>query len=222
MKHFIRKWLWKVLGVDYYHFLKNQKRVYLADFSDASIGKHTYHNGVVVWRWLPEARLTIGKYCSLAHGVELFLDPGFHHPGMITTFPLFDELYKHVDWDQQIGDHWSKKQFLNHIKKKNSIHIANDVWIGTNAMIMPGVTIADGAIVLPGAVVSANVGPYEIFGGVPARRVMQRFDDAIIRELLQIKWWNWEDALVRKRIDDFYADPVEFIHKYAPSGVSAP
>lgn len=215
MKRFIRTCLWKVLGIDYYHFLKNQKKVYLSEFRGCTIGENSYDNGAVVWRWLPEARLTIGKYCSLAHGVELFLDSGFHNSGMVTTFPLFSELYKYLPRDQKIGDGWTKEQFFAHVTKKTSIQIANDVWIGTNAMIMPGISIADGAIILPGSVVSSDIGPYQIFGGVPARKINQRFDDDIIRELLQIKWWDWEESLIRKRIDDFYGNPSEFVKKYS-------
>jgi len=203
-----------VLGTDYYQFLKNQKKRYLSDFKDCTIGKNSYHNGAIVWKWLPEAELTIGNYCSLAHGVELFLDSGFHNKGMITTYPLFSELYKKQERSYRINDQWTKAQYFRYVSGKMSIHIANDVWIGTNAMIMPGVSISDGAVVLPGSVVNSDVGPYEIFGGVPAKKIGQRFDEETIRDLLEIKWWNWEEALIRQRIVDFYGDPSEFVKKY--------
>jgi acetyltransferase-like isoleucine patch superfamily enzyme len=214
MKEAIRRQLWKLLGVDFYHFLKNQKRVYLNDFREGHIGRSTYNNGAVVWRWQRDAGLTIGNYCSIAHGVEFFLDSGFHDFKKVTTFPLFSELYKHHSADYEVCEGLTKTFFFEKVTGKKSIYIGNDVWLGANVLIMPGVCIADGAVVLPGSVVSSDIGPYEIFGGIPARMVSKRFDEITIQQLLKIKWWNWEESLIKERIKDFYENPAVFVAKY--------
>ena len=214
MKQLIRKWLWKLLGNGHHQFLKNQKNIYLADFKEAKIGKASYNNGVIVWKWAHDAELVIGNYSSIAHGVQLFLDSGFHNYKNVTTYPLFSELYKSADTGYRINGELTKGEYFKRVTQKKSIHIGSDVWIGSNAMIMPGVVISDGAVVLPGAAVSCSVGPYEIFGGVPAKIGAKRFDDELIEQLLQIKWWNWDEELIRSRIKDFYEDPSAFANKY--------
>lgn len=89
--------------------------------------------------------------------------------------------------------------------------IGNDVWIGVNCLIKDGITIADGAIIGMGAVVTKNVGPYEIWAGVPARKIRTRFDQSVIDQLLSLKWWEWPDALVEE-YGAYFNDPETLIH----------
>jgi len=88
-------------------------------------------------------------------------------------------------------------------QKYDTVKIGHDVWIGANAVIMPGVTIGHGAIVGASAVVSNNVNPYEIVVGVPSRTVRYRFDDEIISRLLNLEWWYWSDAVLEKNLHLF-------------------
>lgn len=122
-------------------------------------------------------RLLIGKFCSIATGVKFMMcGTQGHNYNWITSHPL-------VGFDDQYcpGHQW-----------KGDTIIGNDVWIGAEALIMPGIQIADGAVIASRAVVTKNVGPYEIWGGNPARLIKKRFSDKDIKMLLQIKWWDWD------------------------------
>jgi virginiamycin A acetyltransferase len=214
MVNLIRKFLWKILGSRYYEFLKNQKYVYLRDLSFVKIGEASYDNGAIVWRWAKTSELIIGKYCSVAHGVQFFLDSGFHDYKKVTTYPLFSELYKHEPPDYKINGRKPKSAYFQELTNKSSIELKNDIWIGSNALIMPGVTIHDGAVILPGSIVIKDVGAYEIHGGTPARMVDKRFDDETISQLQEMKWWDWDSSLIKERLADFYDSPATFIKKY--------
>ena len=87
------------------------------------------------------------------------------------------------------------------ITRKGDILIGNDVWIGYEAVILSGVTIGDGAIIGTRAVVTKDVPPYTIVGGVPARPLRKRFTEEVIEKLLKICWWNWPDHKVKEHLD---------------------
>lgn len=98
-------------------------------------------------------------------------------------------------------------------EKKHSVVIGNDVWIGSNAKILAGVTVGDGAVIAAGAVVVKDVPPYHVVGGVPAKLIKSRFDDKTIASLLKIQWWNWAPDAIRERADSF--ENIEsFIEKW--------
>ncbi|TCL62262.1 virginiamycin A acetyltransferase [Hydrogenispora ethanolica] len=127
-------------------------------------------------------KLIIGKFCSIACGAKFILNSANHtlHSCSTYPFPIFFE-----EWDQTLKptEAWDNK---------GDIVIGNDVWIGYEAVIMPGVHIGDGAIVGTRAVVTKDVPPYGIVGGVPARIIKYRFDDPTIQMLRKIKWWDWD------------------------------
>ena len=136
-------------------------------------------------------RLTIGKFCSIACGAKFIFTSANHKLGSLSTypFPLFFE-----EWDldkSNVTDAWDNK---------GDIVIGNDVWIGYEAVIMQGVTIGDGAIIGTRAVVTKDVPPYSIIGGVPAKPIRKRFSDEVISQLLEIKWWDWSDDKVKENI----------------------
>lgn len=132
------------------------------------------------------ATLKIGKFCSIAADVKLFLG-GNHPTDWATTYPL----------------HFLFKEF-SHIRgcpaTKGDIVIGNDVWIGYGAILLSGVTIGDGAVVGAGAVVARNVEAYGIAAGNPAKTVKKRFDDGTIAELLRMKWWEWEIEKIKANV----------------------
>jgi phosphonate metabolism protein (transferase hexapeptide repeat family) len=96
--------------------------------------------------------------------------------------------------------------------------IGNDCWIGHGAIILPNVSVGDGAVIAAGAVVSRNVTPYTIVGGVPARPIRKRFSDAVAERLRRIAWWDWPDEVIFKRLADFQSESIEqFCQRYEPA-----
>jgi virginiamycin A acetyltransferase len=92
---------------------------------------------------------------------------------------------------------------------KGDTIIGNDVWIGYESLIMPGIKIGHGAIIAAKSVVTKDIPPYNIFGGNPARLIRPRFSDAVIKELLEIAWWDWEIAKITRHLDKIVAADVE-------------
>lgn len=99
----------------------------------------------------------------------------------------------------------TRKSYVN--KSKGNVIIGNDVWIGFGATVLSGVTIGDGAVIGARSLVTKNVPPYTVVGGVPAKVICKRFNDEIIDQLLKTKWWNWSDETIQKNIDLFSKNP---------------
>lgn len=144
------------------------------------IGKCTYLSPNTVI----ESKVSIGRYCSIAPNV--YIAPGEHYISFVTTHPIMFEPY----W-RKLLNIAEKEYYIKKINKSDiETVIGNDVWIGINVTIMRGVRIGDGAVVASGAVVTQDVPPYAVVGGVPARVIKYRFDDETISFLLEQKWWN--------------------------------
>jgi len=126
--------------------------------------------------------LIVGKFCSIACGVKFIFTSANHTQKSLSTytFPLFYE-----EWGLD------KKDITAAWDNKGDIIVGNDVWIGYDAIIMSGVTIGDGAVIGTRALVTKNVPPYTVVGGIPAKTIKKRFSDEIIAELLLLKWWEW-------------------------------
>ena len=124
-------------------------------------------------------KLIIGKFCQIATGVEFVMNDANHQMNSLSTFPF----YTLEGWDMD-APAAEDKPF-----KGNTV-IGNDVWIGQNAVILPGVNIGDGAIIGANSVVGSNVKPYTIVAGNPAKMIRKRFDDELINLMLRFKWWN--------------------------------
>lgn len=136
-------------------------------------------------------RLLIGKFCSIACGAKFMFNCANHSLKSLSTytFPLFYE-----DWDLEKADVASAWD------NKGDIIIGNDVWIGFEAIVMARVRIGDGAIVAARAVVTHDVPPYTIVGGVPAKVIRKRFDDKVIQKLVTLKWWEWPVGKIRRSL----------------------
>lgn len=131
-----------------------------------------------------ESEVTVGKYCSIANSAVF--DCGIqHNTDWITTFPLW-----------KIGGP-EKREGMS----RGPIVVGNDVWIGHEALIMSGVTIGDGAVIAARAVVTHDVNPYAVVGGVPARFLKWRFPDMVIALLHKIRWWDWPEDKIREHAD---------------------
>ncbi len=136
-------------------------------------------------------KLIIGKFCSIACKAKFLMTSGNHTMKSLSTytFPIFYE-----EWGldtRHITDAWDNR---------GDIVIGNDVWIGYDAVVMSGVEIGDGAIIGTRAVVTRDVPPYTIVGGVPTRAIKKRFNDDMISALLSIKWWDWTYEKIQANI----------------------
>jgi virginiamycin A acetyltransferase len=173
------------------------------------IGDYTYYDGedsekfennILYNIGFIRDKLIIGKFCSIATGVKFIMNGGNHNPKLISTypFPTFDN-----GWEK--GD-------LKTVNK-GDIEIGNDVWMGFEALIMSGITIGDGAVIGARAVVTRNVLPYTIVGGNPAKKIRKRFDDKTIKDLLEIKWWDWDAEKIFSNTDIICSADVEKLRK---------
>ena len=147
-------------------------------------------------------RLIIGKFCSIACGAKFILNSANHSLSSLSTypFPIFFEEWK-LDV-KNITEAWDNK---------GDIVIGNDVWIGYEAVILAGVTIGDGAVIGARAVVTKDIPPYTIVGGVPAKPIRKRFTQETIDLLLKIKWWNWPEERIRQHITEIQSGRIEYL-----------
>ena len=126
-------------------------------------------------------KLIIGRFCQIARGVEFMMNDANHQMNAVSTFPF----YTLEGWDMKAPE-------PSDLPFKGDTVIGNDVWIGQNAVILPGVHIGDGAIIGAGSVVGSSVEPYTIVAGNPARPIRKRFDDGLIALLESFRWWDKE------------------------------
>ena len=147
-------------------------------------------------------RLIIGKFCSIACGAKFIFNCANHTLKSLSTytFPLFFE-----EWDlpkSEVASAWDNK---------GDIVIGNDVWIGYEAVIMAGVSIGDDAIIGTRAVVTKDVEPYSIVGGVPAKEIRKRFATEDIKRLMDLQWWNWSDDKIHNAIKAIHSGNIEML-----------
>jgi acetyltransferase-like isoleucine patch superfamily enzyme len=152
-----------------------------------TVGKHTYgyENLLIDTYKGSEAKVHVGKYCSISKNVRL-ITGGIHPTDWVSTFPFRSKW--NMDGKFKDGMPYTK----------GDINIGNDVWIGTGVTVLSGVTIGDGAIVATGAIVTKDVPPYALVAGIPAKVISYRFSNEIINKLLAIKWWNWEEEKIKQ------------------------
>ena len=142
----------------------------------AEVGDFTYATEPRIWSWGQDAKLYIGKFCSIGANVQ-FLLGGEHHTEWMTTYP-FNVLLK---------DEYPSRETC--AKTKGDITIGNDVWIGNDAKILSGVTVGSGAVIASSAVVTGDVEPYTVVGGVPAKEIRKRY--AGWTNVYFMEWWDW-------------------------------
>lgn len=152
-------------------------------------------------------RLLIGKFCSIACGAKFLFNGGNHTLNALSVYPFpifFDE------WQLE------KEDVASAWENKGDIVIGNDVWIGYEAVVMAGVTIGDGAVIGTRAVVTRDVAPYTIVGGVPARPLRTRFSEETAAVLLRLQWWDWPVERIRRSIGAIKAGDVEALMRQRP------
>ncbi len=134
-------------------------------------------------------KLLIGKFCQIASGVTFIMNGANHLQDSVSTFPF-----------AIFGEDWKDAMEGKKYPTKGDTKIGNDVWVGFDATIMPGITIGDGAIIGSKSVVTKDVEPYSIVGGNPAKLIRKRFSEERIAELLDMKWWDWPVGKISENV----------------------
>lgn len=162
------------------------------------MGRHSYCAGGSV---INHAK--IGRFCSI--GNEVIIGTWLHPTHLVSTFPGF----------YAKGKHTIRFRHDEEIKETAEITIGNDVWIGSRALVLGGITVGDGAIIGAGAVVTKNVEPYAVVAGVPARTIRKRFPQSTIDRLLALGWWDYDDEILRRNSSLFGdSDTDAFIARF--------
>jgi virginiamycin A acetyltransferase len=144
-------------------------------------------------------RLIIGKFCALARGVKFIMNGANHKLDGFSTYPF-----------QIFGNGWEKvTPQTGELPYKGDTVIGNDVWIGYEAVIMPGVQVGNGAIIAAKSVVVSDVSPYTIVGGNPAKPIRQRFEDDVVQALLEVAWWNWGIEKITRNLEKIVAADID-------------
>ncbi|KAA9131671.1 Vat family streptogramin A O-acetyltransferase [Marinihelvus fidelis] len=150
-------------------------------------------------------KLVIGKFCAIARGVRFIMNGANHKLSGISTYPF-----------QIFGNGWEKvTPQPGELPYKGDTVVGNDVWIGYESVIMPGVNIGNGAIVSARSVVVSDVPPYTIVGGNPARPIRQRFDAATVDVLNDMAWWNWPIEKITRCLDRIVSGDVDALERCA-------
>jgi len=179
------------------------------------VGRYSYYSGYYhghgfddCARFLPPAkgvdRLIVGSFCSIGSGAAFIMcgNQGHRHD-WISTFPFY--------WMSEVP---AFAEAENGYLPAGDTVIGNDVWIGSEAMIMPGVKIGDGAIIGTRALVTRDVEPYAVVGGNPARTIRKRFDDDRIGLLLDMRWWDWSDDQLKAAMPILTSGDIEALHRH--------
>ena len=148
-------------------------------------------------------RLIIGKYCALARDVKFIMNGANHKISGFSTFPFFI-----------FGNGWEvAAPQANELPNKGDTIVGNDVWLGYDVLVMPGVQIGSGAIVASRSVVVSDVPPYAVVGGNPGRVIRQRFSDEVVSALLEIEWWNWPVEKVTRHLHAIVGDDIRELQR---------
>ena len=163
-------------------------------------------NNVLYHYPINRERLVIGKFCSIACGAKFLFNSANHTLRSLSTY-IFPVLFEEWGLDvARIPEAWDNR---------GDIVIGNDVWIGYDAVVLAGVTVGDGAIIAARAVVTKDVPPYTIVGGVPARSIRRRFSDSEIDQLLELKWWDWPEEKIARSIGVIQSGDLEGLKRAA-------
>jgi virginiamycin A acetyltransferase len=174
--------------------------IVVGDFTyiaDSEFETHVTH----FYPWSKD-KLIIGKFCQIADGVEFVMNDANHQMNAVSTFPF----YTLEGWDMEAPD-------AADMPFKGDTVIGNDVWIGQNAVILPGTHIGDGAIIGANSVIGNRVAPYSIVIGNPARILRKRFDDELIDLLLRFRWWDKSIEEINRLIPILTCSDLEKVRK---------
>jgi len=192
-------------------FLKNfitRENIIVGDYTyyDDLDGPENFENKNVLYHYpFTGDKLIIGKFCAIATGAKFIMNGANHKISGLSTYPF--SIFRN-GWEKVVP----KKEELPY---KGDTIVGNDVWIGYDATIMPGIKIGDGVIIAAKAIVTKDVAPYTIVGGNPAGIIRKRFNKKIIKKLLKIKWWNWNIEKITKYLDIIVGNDIKKLEKLA-------
>jgi len=181
--------------------LINNPNIIVGDFSyyDDPAGPENFEKNVLYHYPFMGDKLIIGKFCAIAKDVKFIMNGANHKISGFSTYPF-----------SIFGNGWEKvTPEIKDLPFKGDTVIGNDVWIGYDSLVMPGIKIGDGAIIASRSVVTSNVAPYSIVGGNPAREIRKRFSDDITARLLKIAWWNWSEEKITENLDIITGNNIE-------------
>ena len=181
--------------------------------TNIEVGDYTYYDDVdgadkfeehVIYHYeFLGDKLIIGKFCQIASGIKIIMNGANHRMSSVTTYPF-----------NIMGNGWEKvTPKLKDLSFKGDTVIGNDVWIGKNVTILPGVHIGDGAIIGANSVVTKDIPAYHIAGGNPCKIIRKRFEDELINYLEEIKWWDWDEKKIFDNLEILSSSDLEKIKK---------
>jgi len=148
-------------------------------------------------------RLVIGRFCAIAKGVKFIMNGANHRMTGPSTYPF-----------QIFGNGWERVlPKPGDLPSRGDTVVGNDVWIGYDALLMPGVKVGDGAIIASRSVVVRDVPPYAVVGGNPATVLKRRFPEPVIARLLALRWWDWDAARITRSLEALVAGDVEALER---------
>ena len=189
-------------------FLKHvitRKNIIVGDYTyyDHPINPNDFEKENVLYHYnfSPE-KLIIGKFCAVATDVKFIMASANHKLDGFSTYPF-----------GIFGAGWEKENDLSLLLNKGDTVVGNDIWFGYGSTIMPAISIGDGAIIAAKSVVTKDVPPYAVVGGNPARVLKIRFNEDVVKKLLEIKWWDWSIEKITKNIQYIINNDIELLSK---------
>jgi virginiamycin A acetyltransferase len=178
-------------------FIKNtvtNPQIIIGDYTyyDDPVDSENFERNVLYLYPFIGDKLIIGKFCAIAQDVKFIMNGANHKIDCLSTFPF--SIFNN-GWEKVVPQ-------ISELPYKGDTVINNDVWIGYESLIMPGVKIGDGAIIAARSLVSSDVAPYTVVGGNPAKLIKQRFPPETVKTLLDIKWWDWEAEKISRNLEN--------------------
>lgn len=189
-------------------YIKNtitRPNIIVGDYTyyDDPVDSEHFENHVTHHYDLIGDKLVIGKFCAIAKGIEFVMNGANHRMGSVTTYPF-----------NIMGGGWEKcTPSLEELPLKGDTVVGNDVWIGQNVTVMPGVHLGDGVIIAANSVVAKDIPAYHIAGGNPCRVIKKRFDEEQIDFLLNLKWWDWEPEKIFRNLESLCSGEITRIRQ---------
>jgi virginiamycin A acetyltransferase len=183
-------------GFDQVCYLKNvikNPNIIVGDYTyyDDPIDSEGFERNVLYHYPFMNDKLIIGKFCAIARDVKFIMNGANHKIDAFTTYPF-----------SIFGNGWERvTPKMDDLPYKGDTVIGNDVWIGYDSLIMPGIKVGNGAIIGAKSVIVKDVAPYSIVGGNPAKEIRKRFNDDFINLLQTVKWWNWSAERITKNLE---------------------